>query len=65
MLEAEAILEGIKNVVDTCNRERIPLVVELNALGVIKVMNGEEEDLPDLKSITDFISTIAASAHKI
>lgn len=65
ILEAKAILVGLKHIVGTCNQRSIPLEVEFDALEVINVIIRAVEDLSDLKPTTDQISDIAANLHEI
>lgn len=65
ILEAKAILAGLKHIVGTCNQRSIPLEVESDALEVVNVIVGAVEDLSDLKPITNQISDIATNSHEI
>lgn len=59
-LEAKAILEGLKKILDTCIQPWISLEIESDALEVIKALSGETEDLKEMKAITDSIADHAS-----
>lgn len=58
IMEAKVILVGIKAIHQTFLQKQIELEVESNALTMIKVLAGEDENLSNLKPLTKSIATL-------
>lgn len=58
-LEAKAILEGIKLIVSTCEKNQIPLEIESDSIVVVKSLAGDSEDLTEMKLFTDEILSLS------
>lgn len=55
VMEAKAILEGIKAINHTCIQKKIPVEIESDSLEVIRVLRGDDEDLSELKPVVEEI----------
>lgn len=59
ILEMKEILEGLKNIPSTSHGDSsqasIPIFVESDAVNVIKILNGEDEDLSEISFLTEEI----------
>lgn len=61
----KAILEGIKSIFDTCKRNFILLDIESDALEVVNILNGNFEDLTELKNFTKTIYSLSSSLESV
>lgn len=64
-LEATTIWEGLQSISGLLKDNRLPLIVEFDALEVINMLHDKEEDLSKIKNLIEAMKTIVASLGEV